>query len=311
MGIFAAALAIGSLVIGQTIPVTSYVSKDTKFPASYALKDLPKQYHAYTINTGDKSFLSMLPMMFQSASASGENANVRLIDLFTVSYTSGETVVFEGADYLVAYVPTPSKLVGLPEALMTDIRLDLTFIRKDRIISYGPREDLNPDNLAPKESGMEVSDTSAESRAMSNMKQLGLGIAIYVSDADDMLPATDSTADAQEVTFPYIQKASLWQSQNPNGGRILFNTKVAGIVIPSINSPAETVLLFDEKQWPDGRRLVCFVDGHVSFLPEPEFRRRMALTLPNFPRKMIKISGKRTFPTTVIQERPGTPPPSR
>ncbi len=309
MGTVGTVLAIGSLVIGQTIPVTTYVPKDTKFRGSYALKDLPKQYHAYTISTGDSNFLAMLPMMFQAAAPS-QNTNVRLIDLFTVSYTSGETVVFEGADYLVAYVPTPSKLVGLPETSLTEIQLDLTFIRKDRIISYGPKEDLDPEKLASTKSGMENRNLSGDSR-LSNLKQLGLSFALYSSDADDVIPATESTADAQEVTFPYVETAERWRTQNPNGGRILFNTKIAGISQTAVEKPDETILLFDEKPWPDGRRAICYVDGHAAFLSESDFRQRISLRFPNFPRKMIKITNKRTFPTTVLKESPSAPPPIR
>jgi len=310
MGTIAAVLAIGSLVIGQTIPTTVYIQKDAKLPGSYTIKNLPKQYHAYTISTGDKSILSMLPMMFQSVSPSGENANLRLIDLFTVSYTSGETVVFEGADYLVAYVPNPSNLARLPGSSLTDIQLDLTYIRKDRIISYGPREDLDPEKLVSTNAGMEDRKFSSDDR-LSNLKQLGLSFALYSSDADDVIPATESTADAQEVTFPYIDKAERWRTQNPNGGRILFNTRLAGISQTAIEKPDETILLLDEKPWPDGRRAVCYVDGHAAFLTEPEYRQRIMVRFPNFPRKMIKITGKRSFPTTVLKESPAAPPPSR
>ena len=316
MGILTSITVIGSLVIGQAIPITNYVPKETKFAGAYSLKDLPKQYHAYTIKTGNDGATSLLPlMMLQGGGTSTKIPNI--LDIFSVSYTAGETIVSEGADYLVAYVPNMARIGMVGLGSPADIQLDLTLIRKDKIVSYGPREDLSPEKFAslfPTEVHEAAAATAVrEDGVANNMKQIGLSIALYAQDYDDTLPATDSTRDLQEVSFPYLRNASVWRNLNPNGGRILFNTKVAGLPVNSVKFPAETVLLFDEKPWPDGQRWVCFVDGHTESLTEQEFRSRMAKKLPTPPRRMIRITGERRFPNSVLIQdsaQPAPPPPN-
>ena len=313
MGSFGAIAAISALVLGQTIPVTVYIPKDAKLPGAFKLKDLPAKYHAYTIKTGSDGIGALLPLMLQAGRPDQQTGFPSMVDLLSVSYTAGETVVSEGTEYLVTYVPSLSRVSSDTAGGPGQTQLELTFIRKDRIVSYGPREDLDTANLM-KAAPAEMERARPDVAAM-NMKQIGLAVSLYASDYDDVFPATESTADLQEVTLPYLKDAKLWRSHNQNGGRILYNTKLAGISGTAIEKPSETVVLFDEKPWTDDRRCVCFVDGHTAFLPEPEFRRLIAIKWPNFPRKMIKITGVRHFPGSVLQESatamPIPPPPHR
>ncbi|HJP83730.1 MAG TPA: hypothetical protein VJ835_09525, partial [Fimbriimonadaceae bacterium] len=90
------------------------------------------------------------------------------------------------------------------------------------------------------------------------------------------------------------------QSANPNGGRILLNMALAGVSTMSIEQPAETVLFYDEKVWPNGQYLVGFTDGHVKFLDEGEW----AIAKNSLMLKLPKVG--KALPSTLGSGWPGT-----
>ena len=300
MGYLASAAAICAILSSQTLPVTKFVPKDTKFAGTYRLKELPAGYLAYTIKYDLVSANGLSPYAY-SGGMGGNTEGAIIFDLLTVSYTAGETITNEGVEYLVAYVPNlfhVARGMGTGTPKIGEIPLDLTYIRKDKILSIGPRADLDAGALlTPKSPTDPVEVYSAQSRTSSNMKQVALSIMIYSQDYDDLFPATASTADAQEVTYPYLKNVELWKTYNPAGGRVLFNNKIAGASTNAIPLPAETVMLYEEKVWADGRRAVAFTDGHVKFIPDSEFVALMASPTPyRYKGKSIVITGPRMFP---------------
>jgi hypothetical protein len=300
MGYLASAAAICAILSSQTLPVTKYVPKDTKFVATYRLKDLPVGYTAYTIKYDLASANGLSPFAY-SGGMGGNSEGALIFDLLTVSYTAGETITNEGVEYLVAYVPNlfhVARGMGTGTPKIAEVPLDLTYIRKDKILSFGPRTDLDAGSLlTPKSPTDPVEVDSAQTRTSSNMKQVALSIMMYSQDYDNLFPATSSTADTQEVTFPYLKNAEVWKTYNPAGGRVLFNNKVAGASTNAIPLPAETVLLFEERVWADGRRAVAFTDGHVKFVPDAEFLALMGSPTPyRYKGKPIVIKGPRMFP---------------
>jgi len=100
--------------------------------------------------------------------------------------------------------------------------------------------------------------------AMGNLKQLALGLVIYAADYDDTFPPAPTTARAFAVTKPYLNSHKVFKSLNPAGGRILFNPALSEVNLLSIPAPAETPMVYDELPWPDGTRLLAYVDGHVK-----------------------------------------------
>ena len=108
------------------------------------------------------------------------------------------------------------------------------------------------------ETGKAVAQTS------SNLKQCAVGCLMYCSDFDDVFPYSPNIASLQKVTAPYLRSAAVWKSFNPKSSSFAFNTAVGGANMSSIPQPAQLLILYDSKPWPDGRRVTAFVDGHVK-----------------------------------------------
>jgi prepilin-type processing-associated H-X9-DG protein len=107
-------------------------------------------------------------------------------------------------------------------------------------------------------------EAAKRTQTLSNVKQVALACIIYANDYDDVLPNGASTAQVQKLTEPYIKNLNLWKTLNPAGGRLLFNTKLSGVNMQSLDSIATTPMLYETKPWSDGRRVVGYADGHVK-----------------------------------------------
>lgn len=110
--------------------------------------------------------------------------------------------------------------------------------------------------------------------AISNMKELGLASLIYANDYDGAFPPKMATAleakpylraDSQ-AKAPGSDQAndSIFVSMNPSGGVILGDPRLAGKDPESFADPAKVVMFYDERPWPNGRGLACYVDGHAK-----------------------------------------------
>ena len=102
-----------------------------------------------------------------------------------------------------------------------------------------------------------------QTRTLSNGKQLGLGLHLYCADFDDILPWPQSIITMKGVTYPYIKNKSIWTTYNPAKSQFLFNSALGGVSMNSVQDPVGTPLYYESKPWPDGRRIVVYVDGHA------------------------------------------------
>ena len=125
-------------------------------------------------------------------------------------------------------------------------------------------------------------------------KAVALAQLMYAQDYDGKMPLVESTPEDQLAVKPYMRVAGLvydqvkagkrntdseiaefWKSLNPNGKRLLFNMKVSGLLTTIVNDPPDTIILFDDKPWPDKIRVVGFLDGHVKRTPESTFAEKI------------------------------------
>jgi hypothetical protein len=114
---------------------------------------------------------------------------------------------------------------------------------------------------------------------LSHMKQLGLATLIYCNDYDGRFPPDMSSAlAAKPVLLPYVPRGStgmtdgpdiLFVTKNPAGGSILGDSRLSGKNSDDVRSPATAVMFYDEKPWPQGEGMACYVDGHAR--TEPTF----------------------------------------
>jgi len=147
-----------------------------------------------------------------------------------------------------------------------------SWIEAGRIVQWSPRPEINRESIIKVFGQPGVPNPQTDiTRTLSNAKQVGLGIMLYASDYDDVFPNAQSTAQAQKEVYPYLKNADLWKSYNPNGGRLLYNTALSKLSETQIPAPAETPMVWDEKPWPDGRRVVVYTDGHGKIVSSDEW----------------------------------------
>ncbi len=106
-----------------------------------------------------------------------------------------------------------------------------------------------------------------KARTLSNVKQVGTSLAIYMSDSDDVYPLRfGSNDDLKEFLMPYTKNEELFTSFNPNGGVLLPNVKLQKYSATEVMDARNTIALFEEKMWPGEGKCYGFVDTHAKFL---------------------------------------------
>lgn len=136
-----------------------------------------------------------------------------------------------------------------------------------------------------------VQDQSpAQTRAVSNAKQLALGSLMYCSDYDDVLPYVQSVVTVKEVTYPYMKNLDVWKTGNP-ASQWRFNMCLGGVSQTEIAEPASTPLFYESAPWADGRRVVAFADGHVKLVGSAEWK-----GMAKYLKLKLKRSAKKPLP---------------
>ena len=138
------------------------------------------------------------------------------------------------------------------------------WIEGGRIFQWTPLPDLTRASILAAPEAPVGPSPALKSQALSNAKQVALAVLQYSMDYDDVYPLADSTPRAQKIVLPYLKDGRLWTSPQPEGGRLVYNTALSGLASTSLDRIAETPLIWDEKPWPDGSRIVGFADGHVK-----------------------------------------------
>lgn len=262
-------------------------------PPSIDASKIPEGFTAVQLKTigaesGASYMQGLLPFMMMSGGNSGrETEAMTMLDVFSASWTNGQVFKTEAGEFLLTYRPVSAlAALGMREA-PKKLTLQLTLVRKDTIVEITPRPDITRERMAELFSESSLSQASAagkKSEALSNIKQVSLGMMMYMADYDDVMPYAQDTKSAFAVMYPYVKSVDVFKSVNPKGGRILLNMAVAGVSAAQMEAPAETVLFYDNTPWPDGTRLVSFMDGHAKFLGEVEWRRAEATLRLKMPR---------------------------
>ena len=262
--------------------------------AVLTLEELDSSYHAIQIITNQGfSFVSHTPwnvVMYNGFHNLASDRQPRSVieSLAVSSWTSDQTLSIGGVKYLVIYTPDfaiPSRLaVGEPPAL--SLRLQL--INTESIDSIEPRPGLTASMLKDVAKSIEQALhgprlAAQRTSALSNAKQIVVGIIMLLFDSDDRFPYVESTGALQRLLKPYLKNESLWNTLNPAGSRFLFNMALAGVKETSVPDLANTVMLYDSAAWPDGSRIVGFADGHAKRVDErtwSRLKKTLSLKLP-------------------------------
>lgn len=280
--------ALSSWLFAQEISLKDALG-GAKWKSEIPASEIPSGWNAVRIKVqGFQSFYdTLMPFLLLSGGGNAsEEPIMQLLRLSEISWTDGEWKTIDGESYLITYqmhVELPDLMKSRNKADLTPPNLQLRLIRKSSITSLEPLAGVTKDDytkvLLPDTALSSPSQIAAKRAAtLSNMKQISLGLIMYASDYDDVLPYAQGTEAVKYVTYPYIKNVQIWKTYNPNGGDIRFNMCLAGADFADIERPAETVMFYESKQWPDGTRCVAFTDGHVKML-DPNVWMNAASTL--------------------------------
>ena len=262
-------------------------------PQAIKIADLTDEYKAIKVAAGTYDLNSAWTYMaYSTYGGSSDDPEARKIArMFDMLWTKGDVVTLDGHRYLVTYRLDASDArwtMGeytsrYESAAPVDPVLRAHLVNLEIVTSISPYMDFKADDLkalfAPA-TPQEV--PNAQTRGLSNIKQVSLGMIMYTSDYDDITPYAQSTKTVEYLTGPYVKNRDVWKTHNPNGSRFLYNMAVAGVKFEDIEDPVETVMFYESAVWPDGRRAVAFVDGHASILTEDEWqvaKKTMALKI--------------------------------
>jgi prepilin-type processing-associated H-X9-DG protein len=118
-------------------------------------------------------------------------------------------------------------------------------------------------------------------QCMNNVKQLNLGLIMYANDNKDLFPSGAKWCD---LVMPYEQASQAFvcpQGKPGQRSHYAFNAKLVGRELKDVQSPAQTVLIFEtDGGWNvaggrellpatprhNGAHAIGFVDGHVEIV---------------------------------------------
>lgn len=128
--------------------------------------------------------------------------------------------------------------------------------------------------------------------SMSRLKQLGLATMMYASE-HDTLPAAKTTEEARRILDTFVEDKSLFLS-GTKGVTIEFNTKLAGVPLTNLQSPAETIEWYEKVPNAKMPYVVVYVDGHVVRYPgkpQPEVAQKLSVRLKNATSTSLNAGG--------------------
>ncbi|RYG33313.1 hypothetical protein EON81_18450 [bacterium] len=112
---------------------------------------------------------------------------------------------------------------------------------------------------------------------LSSMKELSLGVLMYMGDADDRFPPVmDSALSMKPMVEPYVKDPSVFTSKNEKGGEILSDPRLAGRFSFSIADPSKGIMLYDSLPWQGDRSPVGYIDGSARLIPHASIASIMA-----------------------------------
>lgn len=214
-----------------------------------------------------------------------------------VYFTRGQTVSSGGDPFLAVYrvrfsraemdalfprgtTPTQERITQMLTGFMRQRPLDLSLINLKTVSNLS---DIRPFDIETQSAALktliarvtkEMEPMQAAARgasSLSNLKQIGLGLAQYASDHDEVLPPMTSAATAKKVLMPYVKNAALFVQPGANtpylSNPILSKKKLAHIADTS-----RMIAFYEAKPAADGLRAVVFLDGHARRLNEKEWQ---------------------------------------
>ena len=235
-------------------------------PLALKLKDLDGSWRRVRVSTSEAGG-AVLGMYSQLLGGTGPG----------VYYTKGEVVLLAGETYVIAYqhlikpINTMELLRGgtppEPENLTPETPLSLALIQ---LRTAGTLSDIRPFNLDQElAEGAGVTsivaaerDKGVNSSSVSNLKQIGLGLAMCADDHNGKLPDMSSPQSMKKALANFIRDEKVFV--HPKTGKLYQpNPSMSGKEWQGTNT-VDAALVYEADPAQDGTRAVLFGDGHVE-----------------------------------------------
>jgi hypothetical protein len=256
----------------------------TPFPLTRKLSDLSEEWRRFSLERVGEDAISGTVMRMLTASEFGSMGNLYARPVY---YTRGETVRIEGKRYLIAYVwkpklPTREEIEKMPDRELapevitpdTPVRLALVSVASIRGMSNIRPFDLKVETNGDSADGVNpfrrARIAAQNTSSLSNLKQIGLGVMMYVQDYDEKFPPMKSGSAAKKAIMPYIKNEDVFvhpASKKP----YLPNPLVSGMSLSKMEAPADLIIFYEPEAASDGTRGAVFADGHAKRLNEQEW----------------------------------------
>jgi prepilin-type processing-associated H-X9-DG protein len=126
------------------------------------------------------------------------------------------------------------------------------------------------------------------SYALSNIKQIDLGVMMFENDFNDSTPEMSNIGVFQGMVMPYVKNSSLFYDPETQEAFIP-NPKLSHVNMSKLKLPETLVTLYDADV-KDGLRIVAFADGHARNIPEADFEKDIAID-PHAPQDLGLYEG--------------------
>ncbi|MCW3052784.1 MAG: hypothetical protein JWN14_1954 [Chthonomonadales bacterium] len=187
-----------------------------------------------------------------------KNGPLTLVDMFTL--------VKQGETWLL--VKDPALTASANDTENSSVML----LGQTRPLSFAVALSASPEIA---QAFKRAQSTAQAVSCVSNVKQIALGVMVYVQDYDEVTPRKN--ASYVDQIDAYIKNREIFTCPLDPAGTIsyTFNSGVAGIPLSAIASPAKTVMLYEGKAGKldyrhDGKAVVGFMDGHVKQIGSDE-----------------------------------------
>lgn len=253
-------------------------------PKRVALVDLPESYRAVEVNGPTvryqpaRRYHYYYRATLQETHGDAGDLYARLIGVVWVDPDQFQSALerkngrIKGLTLDVS-VPRDDVLLGegVPKDALAPVFVE-TWVQAASVVTWTPKPELNKAELIRV---FELGLPEGPREAVRRLRQLAIALVLFQED-EEGFPKASSTDAAMRKLKPYLPENAPWKTDNPAGGTILFNTKLA--VDPAYRLLADNLVpvFWEEHAWPDGKRGVAYLDGHAVRLDETAWKQATA-----------------------------------
>ncbi len=287
-------MALASLLplLADAPPIPTIPIKTT-FVEMLAGKVVPLSLRLQDMTTGWSTFTSSScssPQMTVLIANINDPGQI-LPSIITTCYTRGETIELGGVAFLVIYKrsdatsrtlllraqqeqvdPLPL-LVVTPETEVTLQLLDVRTIGDVSNIRLFTPQQIPQENARLEQARMQAK----QQESLDELRQLISELQDDLQENNGKLPTFENLARPQQANSALdaelndLVEVQVMPFQLGADSPYRYNLALSGKHATDFPHPSETIVAYEAKPWPDGKRGVAFLDGHAELVSEAEW----------------------------------------